>query len=102
MAQEPTDAAILAARVSVPEHVVHRAFPEETIVLNLRSGMYHGLNATAGRMLDAMETDVTVGEAADRLAEELGVPPVTVRQDIVDLCRLLLERDLIQLREPED
>jgi coenzyme PQQ synthesis protein D (PqqD) len=99
-ATDPTDEAILGSRASVPEHVVHRAFPEETIVLNLRSGTYHGLNATAGRMLDALGADGTVGDAAGRLAEDLAAPPGTVREDVVALCRLLLERDLIELHEP--
>jgi DNA-binding CsgD family transcriptional regulator len=42
-------------RVRVPQHVVHRAFPARTVVLNLETGKYHGLNPTAGRMLTALE-----------------------------------------------
>src|SRR5688572_4520936 len=97
---DSTDEQILAARSDVPEHVVHRTFPEETIVLNLESGVYHGLNATAGRMLDVMETGVTVSEAAGAVSRDLGAPPETVRRDILDLCRLLLERGLIELHDP--
>ena len=32
--------------VRVPEHVVYRDFAEQTVVLNLRTGRYHGLNET--------------------------------------------------------
>ena len=42
----------LASKVTRPQHVVYRSFPSETVVLNLQTGSYHGLNATAGRMLD--------------------------------------------------
>lgn len=95
-----SEEAILRARVAVPEHVVHRKFPEETIVLNLQTGQYHGLNATAGRMLAALDADTTVGDAVDPLAEELGQSPDTVQRDLVDLCRRLGERGLIELDEP--
>ena len=29
---------------------------DETVILNLESGMYHGLNSTAARMLQALES----------------------------------------------
>ena len=34
---------IMQSRLRVPEHVVYRSFGEETVVVNLRSGKYHGL-----------------------------------------------------------
>ena len=97
---QDSEEAILRARVAVPEHVVHREFAEETIVLNLQTGQYHGLNATAGRMLAALDPGTTVGDAVGSLAAEFGQPADTVRRDLVDLCRNLGERGLIELHEP--
>jgi hypothetical protein len=37
---------LLAARPRLPSHVVMRAFVHETVVLNLATGRYHGLNTT--------------------------------------------------------
>ena len=91
---------ILRARVALPEHVVHREFPEETIVLNLRTGRYHGLNPTAGRMLAALGAGATVADAVAPLAAELGQPAQTVERDLLELCRALDERGLIELHEP--
>jgi hypothetical protein len=51
-------------------------------------------------MLAALAADTTVGDAVDPLAEELGQPPDAVRRDLVDLCRRLGERGLIELDEP--
>ena len=58
-------ASLLSASVVLPQHVVYRAFATETVILNLRSGMYHGLNPTGARMLAALERSPIVGDAAD-------------------------------------
>jgi hypothetical protein len=90
------DEGILGARVSVPEHVVYREFAEETVILNLQSGMYHGLNQTAARMLEVIRSTPTVGGAIDELASEFEQPPETIRRDVVTLCQALADRGLIE------
>ena len=61
----------LSARVRLPQHVVHRSFVAETVVLNLRTGKYHGLNPTAGKMLEALDAAPTVGAAVPVLARRI-------------------------------
>ena len=39
-------ASFRSASIVFPQHVVHREFAKETVILNLQSGMYHGLNPT--------------------------------------------------------
>jgi len=88
---------LLAARVRLPQHVVHRTFVAETVVLNLHTGQYHGLNPTAGRMLEALDAAPTTGAAAAELALEYGVERDQVERDLVALCQGLLERGLIEI-----
>jgi hypothetical protein len=83
--------------VRLPEHVVYRAFAKETVMLNLQSGTYHGLNPTGGRMLEVLARSATVGEAADRLAAEYGRPREEIASDLHEFCRELLDRGLIRL-----
>jgi hypothetical protein len=92
-------ASLLNARVLVPDDVVFRSFPAETVVLNLSTGRYHGLNATAGRMLDALTAGGTVHEAAVTVARTYDQPLSVVEKDVCGLCVELLERGLVQLRE---
>jgi hypothetical protein len=91
------DPRLLAARPRVPSHVVMRAFVHETVVLNLSTGRYHGLNTTAGRMLDVLAGCDTVGEAAARIAAEYGQPLEDVERDLCDLCVHLAERGLLEI-----
>ena len=82
--------------VLVPEHVVVRSFPGETIMLNLQTGVYHGLNPTAGRMLETLERHAVIGDAAAVVAEQYGREEPSVLADLLTLCSALLERRSLQ------
>lgn len=86
-------------RVVVPQHVVHRRFPNETVVLNLHTGKYHGLNPTAGTMLEALARSGSIAAASAELAAEFDHEPETIEQDVRGLCAALLERDLIEIED---
>jgi hypothetical protein len=87
--------ALLTSKIRVPQHVVYRSFPSETVVLNLETGKYHGLNSTAGAMLEALEQAACVRDAAVALAESYAQPQDVIERDLCELCRSLLERGLI-------
>jgi hypothetical protein len=88
---------LLASKVKVPRHVVYRSFPAETVVLNLETGKYHGLNATAGRMLEALEKAATARDAAIDLTAVYDQPQAVIERDVCELCNALLERGLIDV-----
>ena len=92
-----TAAALPTSKISVPEHVVYRSFPAETVLLNLQTGQYHGLNATAGSMLEALQRASCLRDAATTVAGEYAQPRATVEQDMRELCTGLLARGLIEL-----
>jgi hypothetical protein len=89
---------LLDAAVRLPNHVVSRAFVKETVVLNLQTGKYHGLNPTGGRMLEVLAASPTVRDAAAKLAGEYGRPVDDIERDVCDFCRDLLDRGLIETR----
>jgi hypothetical protein len=93
----PETTSLPDARITVPQHVVYRGFPAETVVLNLHTGKYHGLNATAGRMLEALEQATCVRAAAAAVAEDYEQEQAVVERDMCELCRLLLDRGLIEI-----
>jgi Coenzyme PQQ synthesis protein D (PqqD) len=85
-----------AAKVRVPQHVVYRSFPSETVVLNLQTGRYYGLNATAGEMLAELERAPSVRAAAIVLARTFERPREAIERDLCELCGAMLERGLIE------
>ncbi len=93
-------AEVMAATARVPAHVVSRSFEEETLLLNLESGQYHGINATGGRLLElvsAEDSDGNVGDAVAQLAKECVMEPDEIAGDLANFCLQLEERGLIEL-----
>jgi coenzyme PQQ synthesis protein D (PqqD) len=91
-----SQADLLESTFRVPEQVVYRSFAHETVVLNLKTGQYHGLNPTAAAMLAELERGGTVREAAKRLALRFERRIDEVEGDLSNLCLDLLERELIE------
>jgi hypothetical protein len=94
------DVRYMGATVRVPNTVVHRSFPNETIVLDLNAGVYHGLNHVAGRMLELLGELGRVRAVADRLGEEFDAPPAQIQRDLCRVCQDLVDRGLIELEQP--
>jgi hypothetical protein len=84
-------------RVRIPEHVVHRTFGEQTVLLNLSTGQYHGLNRTGRRMFELLEDRGTLDGVAAQLAAEYQRPEAEIAADLVDLCAALSERGLLEI-----
>jgi hypothetical protein len=93
----PTASALATQTIVIPKHVVFRSFPAETVVLNLQTGKYHGLNPTAGRMMETLVENGTVRKAAAKIALEYERPRVATETDMCNLCHALLERGLVEI-----
>jgi Coenzyme PQQ synthesis protein D (PqqD) len=96
MEAAPSNDPMLTARLRVPEHVVYRDFGDETVVLNLDSGQYHGLNSTAAAMLSAVDGADTVASAVEPLAAQLGETAEVIERDLLELCQALADRGLVE------
>lgn len=83
-------------RVRVPQHVVYRDFPTQTVVLNLKTGRYHGLNGTAGAMFASLAGGSTVTSVAKAASERYRISRADAERDVCELCVVLLERGLVE------
>jgi Coenzyme PQQ synthesis protein D (PqqD) len=84
--------------VEIPSHVVFRAFTAETILLNLQTGTYHGLNPTAGRMLETLQQHEVLQDAAAAIASHYGAAQDAVQADLLTLCSGLIGRGLLVVK----
>ena len=62
-------------RVRVPEHVVYRAFPEQSVVLNLDRGDYHGLNRSGSMVFALLADGETLAAVAHALSKRYQLSP---------------------------
>jgi hypothetical protein len=88
---------MLTSGLRVPPHVVVREFPAETVLLNIRTGQYHGLDPVAGRMLEAIGSTGSLAEALDTLRETFpSVDREILGADLERFSEDLLARGLLE------
>ncbi|MGH2935427.1 MAG: PqqD family protein [Gaiellaceae bacterium] len=90
---------LAVAKVRVPAYVVYREFAHETVMLNLRTGKYHGLSPSGGVILDALDKAPTVATAVGEIAKRYGAPVEEIEQDVYEFCADMLQRSLIELHD---
>jgi Coenzyme PQQ synthesis protein D (PqqD) len=87
------------ARVSAPEDVLMRELGGESVLLNLASETYFGLDDVGTRMWVLMTTAPSIQVAYDALLAEYSVAPEVLRHDMEALLGELLEHGLLELRD---
>jgi len=89
-------------RAVVPQHVVYRALASETVLLNVRTGTYLGMDEVGSRCFEAMRESPDLQTALETLLEEYDAPSDRIRHDLVGYCAELLSQGLIELEDPGD
>lgn len=87
--------------VRVPQHVIRRDLVSETVLLNVQTGVYYGLDEIGGRFFMQLSQCATVEGAVGVLSEEFDAPLDRIREDTVLYCSELLARGLIDLERTD-
>jgi hypothetical protein len=84
-------------RVRVADGVAFRELGEESVLLQLGTGRYFGLDPVATRMWSVLAEAGTVEGAMAVLAEEYEVGRDRLRRDLAELVEELAQRRLVRL-----
>jgi hypothetical protein len=87
----------LNMRVEVPAHVLIRRLDGESVLLNLESERYFGLDATGTRMWELVTSQPCIALALEKLQEEYEVEPDMLRSHLTQLISGLVENGLLQV-----
>jgi hypothetical protein len=90
------------AIVVVTKDQVSADLSGEAAILNLKSGMYYGLNKVGARIWSLIQEPKTANEIEDALLREFDVEPVQCETDLFALLNELLSRGLIEVRNEKD
>jgi hypothetical protein len=88
-----------SARISVPDGVLVRDLDGESVVLNLQTEKYYGLDAVGTRMWAVLTTTPTIQSAYEALLQEYDVEPERLGADLRRLIGDLLEHGLLLVHE---
>ncbi|GEM_PF-1471537 len=86
------------ARLAVPTHVMVRQVDGESVLLNLNSERYFGLDAVGTRMWSVLTTAQSIQAAFDALLAEYEVGAEQLRQNLQELVSKLVENGLVEVR----
>ena len=84
-------------RMVVPKHVLVRHLDGESVLLNLETEKYFGLDATGTRMWELVTAAPSVDAAYTQLLEEFEVEPDLLRTHLTELLSRLLENGLLNV-----
>ena len=70
----------------------------EVIILDLKSGIYYGLNSVGARIWSLLQEPRTVCEIRDIILDEYEVDPDRCEQDLMAVLSELLSRALIEVK----
>lgn len=84
-------------RVRVPEGVLVSQLQEESVILNLDSERYFGLDDVGTRFLAVLTTADSIDAAYQSLVEEYDVDREVLREDLVALVENLLQQGIIEI-----
>ena len=87
-----------ADRVSVSSNVLVRVLDQESVLLNLNTERYFGLDAVGTRMWHLVTSAPSVESAYAQLLDEFDVNPQILRSNLSDLLDHLNENGLIQVQ----
>lgn len=84
-------------RVQVPEGVLISNLQDESVILNLDSERYFGLDNVGTRILKVLTNSDSIQTAYESLLEEYEVDRTVLRADLVALIESLLQQGLVQV-----
>ena len=84
-------------RAAAPAHVLVRLLDQESVLLNLETEQYFGLDETGTRMWQLLTTSPNIDMAYQELLAEYDVQPDQLLENLTELLGNLVEHGLLQV-----
>jgi hypothetical protein len=88
----------LAMKAKVPADVLIQELQGESVLLNVKSGRYFGLDEVGTRMWGVLTSSESLGAGCETLLTEYDVDRERLEQDVLGLVGKLAEHGLLEVR----
>jgi hypothetical protein len=85
----------LDTRLSIPPQVMSRLVGDETVLLDLASGIYFGIDGVGKRIWESLADGCSLGEITAIINAEFDVDEAQAQADVVQFANTLLQRGLL-------
>lgn len=84
-------------RIKLPNDILISGLQAESVLLNLDSERYYGLNDVGTRMLTLLTSSDSIGTAYDSLLDEYDVEAEVLRRDLISTIEELAKHGLVEI-----
>jgi hypothetical protein len=84
----------LTDKVTIPEQVMARQVGEETVILDLASGTYFGLDPVGARIWQLLGEGGTLAAVCESMLAEYEVSRDEIERDLTDLLAVLVDKGI--------
>jgi Coenzyme PQQ synthesis protein D (PqqD) len=84
-------------RIKLPDDVLISGLQAESVLLNLDSERYYGLNDVGTRMLTLLTSSDSIGGAYNTLLDEFDVEAEVLRRDLISTIEELAKHGLVEI-----
>jgi hypothetical protein len=81
--------------LTIPPQVMSRLVDDETVLLDLESGMYFGVDGVGKKIWDSVVEGLSIGEIAEIITAEYEVDETRAQADVVAFTSDLVKRGLL-------
>ena len=85
----------LSEKVTIPAQVMAREIGDETVILDLASGTYYGLDPVGARIWQLMADGRALAQVCETMMSEYEVTRETIKRDVLALVQTLAEKQLV-------
>ena len=85
----------LDAKLSIPPQVMSRLVGDETVLLDLATGVYFGLDGVGKRIWESVADGNDLGQAVADIVAEYEVDEEQARADVIEFASDLVTRGLL-------
>ena len=82
--------------ITIPKHVLSESLNDETVLLDMSSGLYFGLSPVASRYWQLLGEGATTAAARSTILDEFDVTPEVLDSDLDSLLAELESKKLIE------
>ena len=86
----------LESHLSIPPQVMSRLVDNETVLLDLSSGIYFGLDGVGNRIWESVSEGLNLAETVAVITSEFEVDETQAQSDVIEFARNLVERGLLE------
>ena len=88
----------MRSTVAAAKGQISTRLADEIVILDLKSGIYYGLDEVGVRIWELLQTPQLIGEIRDTIATEYDVEPTVCERELLRLLQDLAAKKLIEVK----